>query len=219
MSELAANAKAFLGRKENRYLRYALVLPAYLIAFALIEALIPVEACKPTYLPLDDKIPFLEGFILPYMVWFPMILAMAGYLLWFDHEGFKRYMTYLGVTLFTVLLLYVLFPNRQDLRPTEFPRENLLTRVVAIVYSQDTNTNVCPSIHVVGSFAVAFAGWNCKRLRKPLPQIAIWLFTFLVAVSTVFVKQHSALDVLLAVPFSLAAYPIVYHLIFRKAKS
>lgn len=90
---------------------------------------------------------------------------------------------------------------------TQFPRDNLFTRLVALVYSQDTNTNVCPSLHVVGSMAVCFAAWNCRRLRKPLMQGAIWAFAFLVAVSTVFVKQHSALDLILAVPFSLWSTP------------
>lgn len=219
MSELAANARTFFRQKENRYLLFGLILPAYLIAFSLIEALIPADACKPTYIPLDDKIPFLEGFVVPYMLWFPMILAMAAYLAWRDHEGFKRYMTFLGVSLSTVLVLYVLFPNRQDLRVTQFPRDNLFTWIVSIVYSQDTNTNVCPSIHVVGSLAVGFAALHCKRLCRPVAQVAIWALCILVSVSTVFVKQHSALDVILAVPLSMVAYFVVYRLIFKKAKN
>lgn len=64
--------------------------------------------------------------------------------------------------------------------------------------------------------AVCFAAWNCRRLRKPWIQACIWIASALVAVSTVFVKQHSALDLILAVPFSLAVYPVVYRLIFRK---
>lgn len=139
-----------------------------------------MEACRPTYIPLDDRIPFLEGFIVPYMLWFPMLLALGLYLARYDHEGFKRYMTYVGVAFFTVIALYLLFPNRQDLRVTQFPRDNLFTRLVALVYSQDTNTNVCPSLHVVGSMAVCFAAWNCRRLRKPWMQGAIWAFAFLV---------------------------------------
>ena len=145
------------------------------------------------------------------------LLALGLYLARYDHEGFKRYMTYVGVAFFTVIALYLLFPNRQDLRVTQFPRDNLFTRLVALVYSQDTNTNVCPSLHVVGSMAVCFAAWNCRRLRKPWMQGAIWAFAFLVAVSTVFVKQHSALDLILAVPFSLVVYPVVYRLIFRRS--
>mgnify|MGYP000801326947 FL=1 len=148
MTKSTATAKPFFLRQENRYLWFALILPAYLLAFAWVEAWIPADACRPTYIPLDDQIPFLEGFIVPYMLWFPMLLAMGLYLARYDHEGFKRYMTYIGVAFFSVIALYLLFPNRQDLRVTQFPRENLFTRLVALVYSQDTNTNVCPSLHV-----------------------------------------------------------------------
>ena len=196
MTKSTATAKPFFLRQENRYLWFALILPAYLLAFAWVEAWIPADACRPTYIPLDDQIPFLEGFIVPYMLWFPMLLAMGLYLARYDHEGFKRYMTYIGVAFFSVIALYLLFPNRQDLRVTQFPRENLFTRLVALVYSQDTNT--------------------CRPLRKPWIQAGIWAGAFLVAVSTVFVKQHSALDILLAVPFSLAVYPVVYRRIFRR---
>ena len=143
MTKSTATAKPFFLRQENRYLWFALILPAYLLAFAWVEAWIPADACRPTYIPLDDQIPFLEGFIVPYMLWFPMLLAMGLYLARYDHEGFKRYMTYIGVAFFSVIALYLLFPNRQDLRVTQFPRENLFTRLVALVYSQDTNTNVC----------------------------------------------------------------------------
>ena len=47
--------------------------------------------------------------------------------------------------------------------------------------------------------------------------IAIWIFSAVVAVSTVFVKQHSALDILVAIPLCVVAYPIAYRFMFRKA--
>ena len=77
MTEKPDTTKPFLLRRENRYLWFALILPAYLLVFAWVEAVIPVEECRPTYIPLDDRIPFLEGFIVPYMLWFPMLLALG----------------------------------------------------------------------------------------------------------------------------------------------
>ena len=65
MTKSTATAKPFFLRQENRYLWFALILPAYLLAFAWVEAWIPADACRPTYIPLDDQIPFLEGFIVP----------------------------------------------------------------------------------------------------------------------------------------------------------
>ncbi len=211
--------KPYLLREENRHLWYGVVLVIYFIAFYLVEWLVPEDACFSTYIPLDDKIPFLEGFVVPYVIWMPMVVGMAAYLAWKDPMGFKRYMVFLAITLYSTLLFYALFPNRQDLRVTEFPRDNLFTWAVSMVYENDTNTNVCPSIHVIGSFAVVFAAWNCPRLRKFWMQAAIWIGSFVVAISTVFVKQHSALDLIAATVLSVAAYPLAYKLAFRKKKS
>ncbi len=216
MPKSAPRGISFLKKKENRYLWYILILPAYLIAFALVEALVPESICWPTYLPIDDKIPFLEGFVIPYFLWFPMIFCMGLYLVIRDHEGFKRYMTFIGVAFFTTLLIYCIFPNKQELRPVQFPRDNVLTRLVATIYASDTNTNVCPSIHVIGSFGVVFALQHCRRLRnKAWLRFFIIVGAALVSISTVFVKQHSLLDILVAIPFSILMYFLVYRLIFR----
>lgn len=47
MTEKPDTTKPFLLRRENRYLWFALILPAYLLAFAWVEAVIPVEAWPP----------------------------------------------------------------------------------------------------------------------------------------------------------------------------
>ena len=48
-----------------------------------------------------------------------------------------------------------------------FERDNLFTKFLEGFYQFDTNTNVCPSIHVIGSVAVMICGWNCKSLNTP----------------------------------------------------
>ena len=73
-------------------------------------------------------------------------------------------------------------------------------------YQFDTNTNVCPSIHVIGSFAGAFALWECRALQKPQYRAAIVIATLLISISTVFVKQHSVIDVAAALPLCAIGY-------------
>ena len=51
-----------------------LYVPVYLIWFALAEHMVPTtDGCWVSYLPLDDKIPFLPGFILAYVLWYPSV--------------------------------------------------------------------------------------------------------------------------------------------------
>ena len=55
--------------QEHKYVLLVLYLPIYLIWFALVERMVPsTEGCFVSYLPLDDKIPFLPGFILAYVL-------------------------------------------------------------------------------------------------------------------------------------------------------
>ena len=79
-----------------------------------------------------------------------------------DTAGYKLYMTYVGISFLSTLLIYVIYPNGQELRVTTFENPNLLTDFVQYLYSCDTNTNVCPSLHVIGSFAAVFGVFHSK---------------------------------------------------------
>ena len=69
---------------------------------------------------------------------------------------------------------------------------------MARFYAFDTNTNVCPSIHVIGAVACLAAGWHSRRFGTPLWRAVFTVITVLICLSTVFLKQHSAPDVFAA---------------------
>ena len=69
--------------KKNHLWAYTLVLPVYLICFYTVEYFV-TENYHVMYMPLDDKIPFCEWFSLPYILWMPMLIAAALYLLYND---------------------------------------------------------------------------------------------------------------------------------------
>lgn len=221
MPQKLDQAKPFLFRKENRYLWYILILPIYLLAFYIDELLIDPSDCWVSYLPIDDKIPFLEGFIIPYVLWFPFLFVTGLALLLRDHAGFQKYMTYIGVAFLSITAFYAISPNMQPLRPETFPRENFFTWIVGMVYAADTNTNVCPSIHVMGCAAVISAVCDSEQFRKkPLLAVGSVVLGTLISISTVFVKQHSLLDILTAVPYAVFVWFLVYRLpgLLRKKK-
>ena len=207
--------------KKWPHVKYVLVLPAYLILFAIAEKLV-VSDYWVSYLPMDDSIPFCEWFIFPYVSWYLFLIVPGLILLFRDPEGFRRYMTLIGIGFSSALIFCLLFPNGQNLRPDPLPRSNFAAWLVSRIYAADTNTNVCPSMHVIGCYAVAYTAW--KRLPKGrrgwlYPAIAM---SVLISVSTVFVKQHSVLDILVAIPWSVAAGWISWRLqdflLTRRAK-
>ena len=127
-----------------------------------------------------------------------------------DAAAFRRLMRFIILTYSAALLVFFLFPTCQYLRPALLFRGNPLVRLVASIYANDTNTNVCPSIHVIGSLAVWFAARDTGKLPAILRKGAIPIMTVLISISTVFLKQHSVLDIIAALLVCAAAYPVVY---------
>ena len=85
--------------------------------------------------------------------------------------------------------------QRQDLQPATYPRENLFTEVVRRLQTFDSQSNVCPSLHVYTTLCVNDALQSSKLLKQPeIVRPASWVLTGLISASTCFLKQHSVLD-------------------------
>ena len=198
---------------EFRHLLLLLFWPVFGALFYMTELYLPVEHYDPMHCFLDDMIPFCEWFLLPYLFWFPFLVGMHLYTLLYDIETFRRMMGYIILTYSLTLVIYWVFPTCQELRPETFARDNALTQLMANYYAFDTNTNVCPSLHVVGSLAVMEAAVFTPTIRKGWVKWAFVLCAIAISLSTVFVKQHSAIDIFAALPICLLG-----HLIFFRQK-
>ena len=180
--------------------------PIYGILFIFVERFYSVTEYHITHFVLDDMIPFNEIFLVPYLLWFIYIAGMLILTFFFDIEGFKRMMKFIILTYTVAIAVYIIYPTCQNLRPTVFTHDNIMVSLVKKLYLIDTNTNVCPSIHVFGALAAMFTSWNSKALPNKLWRGLSTGISFLICLSTVFIKQHSILDVLAALPLSLFAY-------------
>lgn len=190
----------------------------YILCFILTEQLIPAEVCHPIWCPLDDVIPFCEWFVIPYITWYPFIAFTLIYYLFYNVDKFKRLQCYIMILQAVAIISFVVYPSRQDLRPEVLPRDNLLTQIIAGLYAADTNTGVCPSLHVSISLAIAEA-WLRDKAAPAWWRWAMAALGLLISISVVFVKQHSVLDVLAAIPGCLLAEYIIYWRPRRKKKA
>ena len=165
---------------------------------------------------LDDKIPFVEYFIVPYLLWFVYIAAVFLYLFFRGNkQEFYRYCAFLftGMTLF--LIISTIYPNGHLLRPTSFEHHNIFTVAVQILYQADTPTNIFPSIHVFNSIAAHRAVTNNPQLgRNPLIHGGSFLLMVSIILATMFLKQHSALDVMAGIVPGTLMDQIVYRMEF-----
>lgn len=188
-------------------------LPIYLIWFFLLEHMVTDDYYVISS-PLDACIPFMECFIVPYLLWFPFIAVSVLYFIFRDKTEYYRLCGLLisGMTVF--LLVSSVFPNGLSIRPdlSELERNNIFLTLVRILHKADTATNVCPSIHVYNSLAVCYALLTSVHLKKKFAlKTGIVLLTVLICLSTVFLKQHSVVDVFYAVLMFAAFTPIFYH--------
>ena len=181
----------------------------YFALYFITENLIPPERCHPVHCALDDLIPFNEFFVIFYVGWYFLVFGALAYTLFYDVPAFRKLQTFIMITQAVAMLCYILWPSRQDLRPEVFPRQNLLTDIIKFIYSFDTNTGVCPSLHAAYSLGILSVGLKDKSLSTGW-KAALTFLVIMICLAVCFVKQHSAVDVFTALPVSLLAEILVY---------
>ncbi len=194
--------------------RCALIVPAYgaiyLSWFSYLERTV-VQPEHIVHLWLDDLIPFLEVFIVPYMLWFAYVAAVCIFLLAKDRGEFLRNFIFLAIGMTIFLIVSTVYPNGQTLRPASFERQNIFTDMVASLYRTDSPNNVLPSIHVFNSLATWFAVRNSRFLKNHrIVRCGSLALTGLIILSTMFIKQHSVIDVFFAFVMAFGLYPVFY---------
>ena len=162
---------------------------------------------------IDSQLPFIPSFIYFYIIWYLMLFFVPFILYKYDELNFNKYIltTFIGITVCGII--YFVFP-------TIIVREsivvnNVTTFLIELIYKLDTPAlNCLPSMHCLISF---FFMIYCS-LCKPLPikyKFLINIFSILVVISTVLIKQHFIIDVITALIISI----IVSFIINKKIKT
>lgn len=206
-----------INQPEFSHLKLLLGWVGYFILYFLTENLIPPESCHVIHCWLDDVIPFCEWFLIPYCFWYLLVFGSLLYYLLYDVDSFKKLQVFIIITQVVAMAIYIIYPSRQDLRPEVFPRENVLTAVMGFIYGFDTSTGVCPSLHVAYSLGIASVWLKDKRASAAWKAFIV-ISAVLISVGTTFVKQHSAVDVIAALPLGVLAEYLVFYRIFPAKK-
>ena len=199
-----------LNQPEFAHLKLLLGWLVYFLFYYLTENFIPVEKCHLMHSHLDDLIPFNEFFFIPYCFWYLLIVISLGYFALYNIENFRNLQIFIMITQAVAMFIYIVDPSVQDLRPTEFARDNLFTHLAALIYTFDTPTGVCPSLHVAYSIGIGSCWLKEKSASKGWKAFVVFS-VILISISTMVVKQHSAIDVAAALPLGLLAEILVFH--------
>lgn len=201
--------------KENHYAYWSVCLFLIIFLYLLPECLI-TTGYTPTELAVDGLIPFLPGFVYFYILWFPLLVGTGLWLLIKDGFGYRRYMIFLTISYAMCAAIYLSFPNGQDLRPDALEANRLSTWILSQLYQIDTNTNVLPSLHVVGSIGAAAAICTTPTIKCRGFKAVTVILSVLISVSTVFVKQHALLDVAAGLVVGFLVYALTCLLTRRR---
>ena len=178
------------------------------------------ETSNIIYSTLDDKIPFCEYFIIPYVLWYAFIAVATFYTLAKSKKDFIHMssMVYLGM--FGSLIICTLYPSWHNLRPELSQlNDNIFTRLTLRLWEVDNPAVIFPSMHVLVAalITVALIKADCMKGKWGWKTAAV-VYTILVSASTVFTKQHSILDVFFAFAFVIPNTLLTYYVIYPKRR-
>ena len=161
---------------------------------------------------LDAIIPFCEYFIVPYYLWFVYVAFTIIYFIFVCKEQMERrrfvFSFCIGMTVF--LVVSYLYPNGHNLRP-KLNGDSIFIQGVRLLHWIDTPTNVLPSMHVFVTVVCSVALLRQKTLRgRKWFVVAVWICSILIILSTMFLKQHSVVDIACALILNIACYVLIY---------
>lgn len=199
-------------RKYKHLFPLAIFLIFYLTVFVYVEN-------RPAYhmhllaSRFDHLIPFCELFVVPYIMWFFYITFGVLFfgIVEKDRDQCYQLSTNLMIGMALFLLISLIWPNGHTLRPAVLPRDNFFTRLVIMIYSSDTSTNVFPSIHVFNTIAMHTAVRHSTTLKKHPWAVRIsGIIAVSIVLSTMFIKQHTVIDVVGAMGLNLVTWYVLY---------
>jgi len=151
---------------------------------------------------LDDKIIFIPQFVYFYIFWYFLLFYVPFYLIKTD-----KFYTYFKSNITSIIIACIIF----IIYPTTIIRDtvitsNISTYLVNLIYKIDTPVlNCLPSIHCILSFLFIF---SVMKEKKSFNKYFIIISSTLVILSTVFIKQHVIIDIVLAFFISYIVFKI-----------
>ncbi|WP_226673573.1 phosphatase PAP2 family protein [Rossellomorea aquimaris] len=194
-------------KKDLPYLLCLLVMPALGFIYTLLNTDTREAVILSTQ--LDEWIPFVPVFIVPYILWYAFIL---GYLFYFWYKDVPTFLKTLGIIVIGEVVCFVIYFYFQTTVPRpELTGSGTFVDLVGMIYSHDQPYNAFPSIHVLTTFAIILGNFNIKD-KHLFHSAFVPIMGSLIIVSTLFVKQHFVLDMVSSIFLTTFIYGIMFEL-------
>ncbi|HEU5186858.1 MAG TPA: phosphatase PAP2 family protein [Gemmatimonadaceae bacterium] len=176
-----------------------LLVPCYLF----IAQRVRVGSLHAPVLPWDRAVPLQPTWALIYGALYLFLIALPVFVVRQEEHIRRTFWAYLAVWI-TAYACFLVYPTVAP-RPGSVVGDGFAVWGLRFLYEADPPYNCFPSLHVAHSFVSAL---TCSRLHRRLGLAALLCAT-LVAVSTLFTRQHYIADVIAGILLAFAAYVII----------
>lgn len=143
---------------------------------------------------LDRQIPLIPIFIIPYVYWYLYMIIGYAVISVRNRQWYMKGLIGLFIGMWISYLIYFIFPT-EIVRPV-ISEGGILNNLINIIYNSDRPFNCFPSLHVLGTYFV-------MKMTKKENNKGLFIYTQIVGVliilSTLFIKQHYVLDVVVSI--------------------
>lgn len=153
------------------------------------------------HLAFESQIPLSPSWVFVYYAYFFYFLLPILYLRSVSLLG--RFIVAVAFVQLIAFACFLILPARMD-RPNGFALDSFSTWGLALVYYLDKPHNLCPSLHLANAVLVSLTAYHLNRaVGRPFV-----IGTTLIAVSTLFTKQHYLADVATGIALGYAGYRV-----------
>lgn len=196
--------------KKYAPLLFMLVFPILGLMYALTNNISNQEVYR-LVTAVDQAIPFIKYFALPYSIWIFYIYVCLFYFFKKDVNVYYRALITYIVCALICYLIYSVFQTTVD-RPV-VTGSDPFSALMRYIYNRDQPYNCFPSIHCFSSYMVMRMVWT-SSFRNKWNITLITGMSSLIILSTLFVKQHVIMDALAG--FFLVEVVIAAMIVFER---
>jgi len=152
----------------------------------------------------DDFFTFEPVFVIFYLYWFVYVFIVLSYFAIKDGKVYYKLLAAIVIGMLTSEVIFICYPTTVP-RPS-VEGSGVIMSLVRFVYNRDNPFNCFPSIHVLNSMLVTV--YYCKYGQGKILKVTSIISFILIALSTLYLKQHYILDVIAAAILTLGMFKI-----------
>ena len=174
----------------------------------------PIGVVHRLMLPYEAGIPLIREFVIIYHACYPFVFINLVLFLILNKVLFVE--SGISITLGNILAFFTYLMYQTEVPRPEIIGNDLFSQLLRLTYRMDNPFNGFPSQHVITTTIILIAIWRSNSSKKY--KIFSSILCAMILLSTLFIKQHTLLDVLGGVVYGSLSYVVVAYVIKIKPK-